>query len=241
MPEELSFTDVIVESSNTGTSRLAKELGGVRQKEFLTNLGFFENTGIELVEGQQISSQYPSNWSEISTMTISYGHGVSSSPLHVAVAFASVLNGGLKINPTLLKRNTTDKTKRRVVRSDVSKKLIDILYQVVERGTASAANVHGYSIAGKTGTANKVKLTGGYYKKKNITTFASVFPVEDPQYVLLVTLDEPVVLTGLKTRRTAGWTAAPIASEIIYRVAPLLGVRPNLQNKTDDGLLMVGN
>ena len=241
LPEELSFTDVIVKSSNTGTSRLAKELGGVRQKEFLTNLGFFESTGIELVEGKQITSQYPSNWSEISTMTISYGHGISSSPLHLAAAFASVLNGGLKVNPTLLKRNGTDKIRKRVIRSDVSQTLINILYQVVERGTASAARVHGYSVAGKTGTAKKVKPTGGYYNKKNITTFASVFPAEAPKYVLLVTLDEPVVTTGLKSRRTAGWTAAPISSEIIYRAAPLLGVRPNLQNKINDGLLLVGN
>ena len=241
LPEELSFTDVIVKSSNTGTSRLAKELGGVRQKEFLTNLGFFESTGIELVEGKQITSQYPSNWSEISTMTISYGHGISSSPLHLAAAFASVLNGGLKVNPTLLKRNGTDKIRKRVIRSDVSQTLINILYQVVERGTASAARVHGYSVAGKTGTAKKVKPNGGYYNKKNITTFASVFPAEAPKYVLLVTLDEPVVLTGLKSRRTAGWTAAPISSEIIYRAAPLLGVRPNLQNKINDGLLLVGN
>ena len=241
LPEELSFTDVIVKSSNTGTSRLAKELGGVRQKEFLTNLGFFESTGIELVEGKQITSQYPSNWSEISTMTISYGHGISSSPLHLAAAFASVLNGGLKVNPTLLKRNDTNKIRKRVIRSDVSQTLINILYQVVERGTASAARVHGYSVAGKTGTAKKVKPTGGYYNKKNITTFASVFPAEAPKYVLLVTLDEPVVLTGLKSRRTAGWTAAPISSEIIYRAAPLLGVRPNLQNKINDGLLLVGN
>ena len=241
LPEELSFTDVIVKSSNTGTSRLAKELGGVRQKEFLTNLGFFESTGIELVEGKQITSQYPSNWSEISTMTISYGHGISSSPLHLAAAFASVLNGGLKVNPTLLKHNGTDKIRKRVIRSDVSQTLINILYQVVERGTASAARVHGYSVAGKTGTAKKVKSTGGYYNKKNITTFASVFPAEAPKYVLLVTLDEPVVLTGLKSRRTAGWTAAPISSEIIYRAAPLLGVRPNLQNKINDGLLLVGN
>ena len=241
LPEELSFTDVIVKSSNTGTSRLAKELGGVRQKEFLTNLGFFESTGIELVEGKQITSQYPSNWSEISTMTISYGHGISSSPLHLAAAFASVLNGGLKVNPTLLKRNGTNKIRKRVIRSDVSQTLINILYQVVERGTASAARVHGYSVAGKTGTAKKVKPTGGYYNKKNITTFASVFPAEAPKYVLLVTLDEPVVLTGLKSRRTAGWTAAPISSEIIYRAAPLLGVRPNLQNKINDGLLFVGN
>ena len=241
LPEELSFTDVIVKSSNTGTSRLAKELGGVRQKEFLTNLGFFESTGIELVEGKQITSQYPSNWSEISTMTISYGHGISSSPLHLAAAFASVLNGGLKVNPTLLKHNGTDKIRKRVIRSDVSQTLKNILYQVVERGTASAARVHGYSVAGKTGTAKKVKSTGGYYNKKNITTFASVFPAEAPKYVLLVTLDEPVVLTGLKSRRTAGWTAAPISSEIIYRAAPLLGVRPNLQNKINDGLLLVGN
>ncbi|MDC1255560.1 penicillin-binding protein 2 [Paracoccaceae bacterium] len=241
LPEELSFTDVIVKSSNTGTSRLAKELGGVRQKEFLTNLGFFESTGIELVEGKQITSQYPSNWSEISTMTISYGHGISSSPLHLAAAFASVLNGGLKVNPTLLKHNGTDKIRKRVIRSDVSQTLINILYQVVERGTASAARVHGYSVAGKTGTAKKVKPTGGYYNKKNITTFASVFPAEAPKYVLLVTLDEPVVLTGIKSRRTAGWTAAPISSEIIYRAAPLLGVRPNLQNKINDGLLLVGN
>ena len=241
LPEELSFTDVIVKSSNTGTSRLAKELGGVRQKEFLTNLGFFESTGIELVEGKQITSQYPSNWSEISTMTISYGHGISSSPLHLAAAFASVLNGGLKVNPTLLKHNGTDKIRKRVIRSDVSQTLINILYQVVERGTASAARVHGYSVAGKTGTAKKVKPTGGYYNKKNITTFASVFPAEAPKYVLLVTLDEPVVMTGLKSRRTAGWTAAPISSEIIYRAAPLLGVRPNLQNKINDGLLLVGN
>ena len=241
LPEELPFTDVIVKSSNTGTSRLAKELGGVRQKEFLTNLGFFESTGIELVEGKQITSQYPSNWSEISTMTISYGHGISSSPLHLAAAFASVLNGGLKVNPTLLKRNGTDKIRKRVIRSDVSQTLINILYQVVERGTASAARVHGYSVAGKTGTAKKVKPTGGYYNKKNITTFASVFPAEAPKYVLLVTLDEPVVTTGLKSRRTAGWTAAPISSEIIYRAAPLLGVRPNLQNKINDGLLLVGN
>ena len=241
LPEELPFTDVIVKSSNTGTSRLAKELGGVRQKEFLTNLGFFESTGIELVEGKQITSQYPSNWSEISTMTISYGHGISSSPLHLAAAFASVLNGGFKVNPTLLKRNGTDKIRKRVIRSDVSQTLIDILYQVVERGTASAARVHGYSVAGKTGTAKKVKLTGGYYNKKNITTFTSVFPAEAPKYVLLVTLDEPVVITALKSRRTAGWTAAPISSEIIYRAAPLLGVRPNLQNKINDGLLLVGN
>ena len=241
LPEQLSFTDVIVESSNTGTSRLAQELGGNRQKEFLAQLGFFESSGVELVEGENITSQYPANWSEISTMTISYGHGLSSSPLHVATAFASVLNGGLRIRPTLIKDSNKGASKIRIVEQGVSKDLINILYQVVDRGTASAANVYGYSVAGKTGTANKVKSTGGYYKKKNITTFASVFPAEKPKYVLLVTLDEPIVMTGQKSRRTAGWTAAPIASEIIYRVAPLLGIRPHLHNRSHNDLLMVGN
>ena len=241
LPEQLSFTDVIVESSNTGTSRLAQELGGKRQKEFLSQLGFFESSGVELVEGKNITSQYPANWSEISTMTISYGHGLSSSPLHVATAFASVLNGGLRIRPTLIKDSNKGASKIRIVEQGVSKDLINILYQVVDRGTASAANVYGYSVAGKTGTANKVKSTGGYYKKKNITTFASVFPAEKPKYVLLVTLDEPIVMTGQKSRRTAGWTAAPIASEIIYRVAPLLGIRPHLHNRSHNDLLMVGN
>ena len=119
--------------------------------------------------------------------------------------------------------------------------MINILQQVVDRGTASTASVYGYSVAGKTGTANKVNPKGGYFKKKNITTFVSVFPVEKPKFVLLVTLDEPKILTSEQSRRTAGWTAAPIASEIIYRVAPLLGIRPNFQTNENDDLLLVGN
>ena len=164
MPDELSFTDVLVESSNTGTSRLAKELGATRQKEFLKSLGFFDNTGIELVEASHIKSKYPKNWSEISTMTISYGHGISSSPLHVASAFATLLNGGTKVKPTLLNSNVQNTKGDRIISTNVSKELIQILHQVVDRGTASAANVYGYSVAGKTGTANKVKPNGGYYK-----------------------------------------------------------------------------
>lgn len=241
LPEELSLTDVIVESSNTGTSRLAKELGATHQKEFLRSLGFFNNTGIELIEGEHITSKYPNNWSEISTMTISYGHGISSSPLHVASAFATLLNGGTRVKPTLLKSNGGSNEGDRIISASVSNELIKILYQVVDRGTASAANVYGYSVAGKTGTANKVKPNGGYYEKRNITTFSSVFPVEKPKYVLLVTLDEPNIFIGSKSRRTAGWTAAPIASEIIYRVAPILGIRPKFQDDENDNLLLVGN
>ena len=241
LPDKLTFTDVIVESSNTGTSRLAKELGAKRQKEFLNKLGFFESTGIELIEGNNIKSKYPTNWSEISTMTISYGHGISSSPLHVASAFATLLNGGTQVRPTLLKDNGQNIKGEQIISKKVSVELINILQQVVDRGTASTASVYGYSVAGKTGTANKVNPKGGYFKKKNITTFVSVFPVEKPKFVLLVTLDEPKILTSEQSRRTAGWTAAPIASEIIYRVAPLLGIRPNFQTNENADLLLVGN
>ena len=101
-----------------------------------------------------------------------------------------------------MNRNVQNTKGDRIISTNVSKELIQILHQVVDRGTASAANVYGYSVAGKTGTANKVKPNGGYYKKKNITTFASVFPVERPKYVLLVTLDEPNILMGKKSRRT---------------------------------------
>ena len=145
-----------MESSNTGTSRLAKELGATHQKEFLRSLGFFNNTGIELIEGEHITSKYPNNWSEISTMTISYGHGISSSPLHVASAFATLLNGGTRVKPTLLKSNGGSNEGDRIISASVSNELIKILYQVVDRGTASGAIVYVNAVDCMSGTAIKV-------------------------------------------------------------------------------------
>jgi cell division protein FtsI (penicillin-binding protein 3) len=112
---------------------------------------------------------------------------------------------------------------------------------VVTEGTASLGDVPGYAVAGKTGTADKTKKGGGYYKDKVINTFASTFPANDPQYVLVVTLDEPVETSGPKPRRTAGWTSVPVAAEIIRRVAPLLGMRPQVEAAPLDGLTAVKN
>ena len=237
----LSTTDVIVESSNIGTARIAMQIGGERQQEFLRNLGFLEPTRVEMIEAPTGRPLLPRNWSEISTMTISYGHGLSSSPLHLAAGYASLLNGGTLVQPTLL-RQEAPTLGPRVVSEAVSARSRDMLRQVVTRGTASFGEVPGYEVGGKTGTADKPRAAGGgYYDDKVIATFASVFPANDPKYVLIVTLDEPSENSGSEPRRTAGWTAVPVAAEMIRRVAPLLGLRPQVDRPQQVGVTLTSN
>jgi cell division protein FtsI (penicillin-binding protein 3) len=222
----LSLTDVIVKSSNIGAANIATEIGGGRQQAFLDSLGLFDPIPFELPESKKVRPLLPSKWSELSTMTVAYGHGIAVTPLHLATAYASLLNGGTKVVPTLLKVTSPVKQGPRVIKPKVSRQLLDILRQVVVRGTASMGDAPGYEVGGKTGTANKPDPQGGYYEDKVISTFASVFPTSAPKYVLVVTYDEPEETSGAKPRRTAGWTAVPVAAEIISRVAPLLGMRP---------------
>ena len=231
----LSVTDVIVKSSNIGTAHMAMDIGAKRQQQFLGALGLLAATPVELIEAPGAKPLLPRRWSEISTMTISYGHGLSTSPLHLATAYSSLLNGGFKVKPTLLRQTTVAKGER-VVSARTSQQARSILRQVVTRGTASFGEVEGYAVGGKTGTADKPKPRGGYYKEKVLATFASVFPAHDPKYVLIVTLDEPVETSGKKARRTAGWTAVPVAAEMIRRVAPLMGLRPELEPMQPTGV-----
>lgn len=237
---ELSVTDVVVKSSNIGTARMALQIGVERHKEFLQKLGFFEPTAVELVEAPTGRPLLPRQWSEISTITISYGHGLSASPMHLAAAYASVLNGGTKVTPTLLRRDRAE-VGERIVSERTSAQLRDMMRQTVTRGTATFAEVPGYAVGAKTGTADKPKPTGGYYEDKVIATFAGIFPSHDPEYVLIVTLDEPVETSGTEPRRTAGWTAVPVAGEIIRRTAPLLGVTPVIEPAGVDGLTLTSN
>ena len=236
----LSSTDVIVKSSNIGTARIAMMLGADRQREFLGSLGFLESTPLEMIEAPTGAPLLPRNWSEISTMTISYGHGLSSSPVHLAAAYAAMANGGTQVEPTLL-RMENQAVGPRVIREEISQRAVSMLRQVVVRGTASFGRVPGYEVAGKTGTADKPRSSGGYYDDKVIATFASVFPASDPKYVLIVTLDEPSENSGAKPRRTAGWTAVPVAAEIIRRVAPLLGLRPQVDTPQSIGVTLTSN
>jgi cell division protein FtsI (penicillin-binding protein 3) len=174
-------------------------------------------------------------------MTISYGHGLSDSPLHLAAAYAAIVNGGTQVTPTLL-RQTGPVIGPRVISPEVSAIARDMLRQVVVRGTATFGDVAGYEVGGKTGTADKPRENGGgYYDDKVIATFAAFFPASAPRYVLIVTLDEPVESSGTEPRRTAGWTAVPIGAEMIRRIAPLLGLRPQIATVSDDGITRTSN
>ena len=224
---EITAADIVVKSSNRGTGRLALQIGAERQKDFLARLGLFDPTQVELVEAPAHEPLVPRTWPKSTAVTVSYGHGISVSPLHLAAAYASLLNGGTTVRPTLL-RQSGPQMGERIVSPQVSEAARDMLRRVVidPDGTASFAEVPGYAVGGKTGTADKPRPDGGYYDDRVIATFASVFPSDRPEYVLIVTLDEPVETSGTRPRRTAGWTAVPVAAEMIRRVAPLLGLRP---------------
>ena len=173
-------------------------------------------------------------------MTISYGHGLSASPLHLAAAYAAIANGGTRVEPTILKSNQLQQGPR-VLSPDVAAEAVSMMRQVVVRGTASFGEVPGYEVAGKTGTADKPMPTGGYYEDKVIATFAATFPASAPRYVLVVTLDEPVETSGTEPRRTAGWTAVPVGAEMIRRIAPLLGMRPQVDMADLTGVTLTSN
>ncbi|BBU57370.1 cell division protein FtsI [Mameliella alba] len=223
----ISVTDVIAQSSNRGTAKIVMMIGRGRQQEFYRNLGMFEPPQLEIVEAKGAKPLVPSRWTDLSAVTISYGHGISVSPLHLAAAYAMIGNGGHIVEPTLLKRDRP-RVGDKLLRDDVAEAALRMLRKVVigEKGTATFAEVPGYRVGGKTGTAEKPKKTGGYHKDKVIATFAALFPTDAPRYALVVMLDEPVETTGSKPRRTAGWTAVPVAAEMIARIAPLLGLPP---------------
>ncbi len=237
---QLSVSDVITLSSNVGIARVALMIGPLRQQAFLKSLGFFEPTAVELIEAPGARPLVPKKWPELTTITTSYGHGIAASPMHLAVAYSAIANGGVMIKPTLLKREGAT-TGVRVMSETTSTEAIKMLRRVVVEGTATLGDVPGYEVAGKTGTADKPKASGGYYDDKVVNTFAAMFPASSPQYVLVVTLDEPLDTTMSEDRRTAGWTAVPVAAEIIRRVAPLMGLRPKLEPSATDAITAASN
>lgn len=224
---ELSVAKVVIESSNVGTARIAQMIGAERQKEFMQKIGFLDPIHLEMVETSRSDPLYPKkNWSELSAMTISFGHGISVTQLHLAAAYTAFVNKGVMVRPTLL-RQAGPATGTRVMSAQAADAVLDMMSRVVSEGTASLARESAYAIAGKTGTSEKRKKRGaGYDKDRTLTTFASVFPAQDPKYVLVVSLDEPVENSGDKPRRSAGWTAVPVATAIINRIAPMMGLRP---------------
>ncbi|WP_062763422.1 penicillin-binding protein 2 [Falsirhodobacter sp. alg1] len=235
-----TVSEVIENSSNVGTARIALQVGGERQKSFMRSLGLFDPSPVELIEAPGARPIVPSRWPEIVTITTSYGHGIAASPMNLAAAYATIANGGSLVTPTLLRRANAVPGDR-VMSEDTAHKAIDMLRAVVTKGTASYARIPGYPVGGKTGTADKPNPQGGYYNDRVVNTFASIFPTNDPKYALILTLDEPSDNTMSRARRTAGWTAVPVAAEVIRRVAPLLGLRPvATDNQPVDVMASVG-
>ncbi|MBK5926648.1 peptidoglycan D,D-transpeptidase FtsI family protein [Rhodobaculum claviforme] len=230
-----SVSDIFVHSSNIGTARIAQMMGIEAQQEFLGQIGLLEASPVELTEAPQGRPLTPRNWSELSMMTISYGHGLSVSPMHLAAAYAPLVNGGTTVTPSLVQRPRVPAGEQ-VISAEASAAFNVMMRETVARGTATMANVAGYHVGGKTGTADKPRATGGYYEGKVIATFVGAWPMPDPEYLLVVTLDEPVETSGTEPRRTAGWTAVPVAGEIIRRTAPMLGMRPDVAGPRADAV-----
>ena len=206
-------------------------IGVDRQKDFLQKLGLFEPTPVELVEASTGQPLVPQRWPAVTAATVSFGHGLAASPLHLASAYATIANNGRRVTPTLVHGRKRPEGQQ-ILSPRAAAMAVDMLRQVVTRGTARQADVPGYEIAGKTGTADKPRPSGGYYKNKVMATFASTFPASDPKYVLIVSLDEPSVETAYGSEsRTAGNTTVPVAAELIRRIGPLLGLSPKGDEK----------
>ncbi|WP_127104398.1 peptidoglycan D,D-transpeptidase FtsI family protein [Pararhodobacter zhoushanensis] len=222
---QMSVEDIFIQSSNIGTARISQLIGGERQREFLRQFGFLDPLQLELPEARRPQPQYDPRWSDLSAMTISYGHGLSMTPMHLAAGYAAIVNGGTLVQPTLQRRATVMQGPR-VISEETSRIMRTLMREVVTEGTASMGEVEGYVVGGKTGSADKPNPQGGYYDDRLVATFAGAFPMNDPRYVIVVTMDEPQDTSGPVARRTAGWTVVPVAAEIVRRAAPVLGMRP---------------
>ncbi len=221
----LSVPEILVYSSNIGSAQMALKVGGGEQRNFLEKIGFFEKLGIEVAErGQPI---FPSRWSEGTIATVAFGYGLAVSPLHVITGYSAVINGGIYHNPTLIKNNPKDAEGHRILSFNTSLAMRKLMRLVVTDGSGKRANVPGYEVAGKTGTANKLSDEGKYVNKKVRTTFVSAFPISDPKYALIVMLDEPQPLKETWGFVTAGWNTVPTAAKIIEAVAPQLNLKAN--------------
>ena len=221
----LSVPEVFVYSSNIGAARMALILGGQRQKEFLRRMGLLDSMSFDLPE---ISSPgYPQVWREINTATISYGHGISVSPIHLAAGLAALVNGGVWSPPTLIRDKEGLVKGRRVITEATSRAMRQLFRLAVTHGTGSRGGVDGYLVGGKTGTANKVsKDKKGYDKTRVLSSFAGMFPMSEPQYLVLVLLDEPKGRSAGAGQNTGGWVAAPVVANVIRRIGPVNGIAP---------------
>ncbi len=227
----LNVPETLVHSSNIATARFADELGAEKSEAFFRTLGFDAAPYIELRErGHPL---WPRSWGRLTTMTVAYGHGIAVSPLHLASAYAALVNGGIWRPATLMKVQPGREAKGRRVISERTSQIMRKLFRlVVTDGTGKNADVPGFRIGGKTGTAEKAGV-GGYSKTKNVSTFAAAFPMDAPRYVVIAMLDSPQGSATSFGQTTAAYTAAPVVAKVIARTGPMLGVFPDTSREVD--------
>ena len=219
--KRLTIPEIFLHSSNLGSAKMALTVGSKGQQEFLRKMGILDKVQTELPETQ--APLYPKNWSDIYTVTISYGHGISVSALSCVKAVGALVNGGRLIEPTFLKRTAEDAQKNApaVIKPETSEALRYVMRLNAEQGTAKAAVVPGYYIGGKTGTAEKA-IKGFYQKDKMLTTFMAITPADKPRYLYFVILDEPKGIPETHNLATSSWNAGAVTGKLIERTAPML-------------------
>tara|TARA_B100000963_G_scaffold347465_1_gene353843 strand:+ start:1231 stop:2919 length:1689 start_codon:yes stop_codon:yes gene_type:complete len=235
IPSNLTAEQILIRSGNIGSIRIGQKIGENKFSSFLSKLGILEEINFDL---EEVGKPLEFNWGKCSLATASFGHGITTTLLQLAKAYSIIVNGGYLVNPSLIKKDKKE-IRNKILNKEVSNKILPILRKIVttKEGTASLANVSGYEIGGKTGTAQKSTI-GGYSKKK-INTFVSVFPTSKPKFVLAVMLDEPKTNqnyiyhyrdgSNIKYKgtpfNTAGWTTVEVTGQIVEKIGPILATK----------------
>ncbi len=233
LPKDLSVEDILINSSNIGSVKIGQIIGKQKMREFLSRMGMLDKMDFDI---EEVGTPLPFKWRDCKLKTVSYGHGITTTPIQLARGYAILSNGGYQVNPTLIKKRFNKSERKKILINDTSYKINSILRKVVTNGTASLSDVEGYEVGGKTGTAQVVE--NGLYTKKKINTFASVFPISDPKYVLVILLEDTKLSTDYVYKyrnkpgsfkgtpfNTAGWTSVEIAGKIIDKIGPILATK----------------
>ena len=237
IPSELTVEQILIRSGNIGSVRIGQKLEIDKLKLFLEKIGVLSKIDFDI---EEVGEPIPFRWGKCKLATVSFGHGITTTPLQLAKGYAIISNGGFEINPSLIKKNLENNQKqKRIIKKGVSEQINKILRKIVttKEGTAGLANIEGYEVGGKTGTAEKV-IVGGYTRKAKVNTFASIFPTSKPNYVLIILLDEPKTsedyIYKYKNKNgshkgtpfnTAGWTSVEVAGKIIQKIGPILATK----------------
>jgi cell division protein FtsI (penicillin-binding protein 3) len=221
----LTVPEIFTYSSNIGTARMALQIGVPAHQAFLKKLGQLDRLRTELPESAE--PLVPKHWGELNTVTIAFGHGLSVAPLQAVMGISALVNGGKLIPPTFLKRTQeeADALAKRVIKPETSDKMRYLMRLNAEVGSAKKADVPGFYVGGKTGTSEKV-VGGRYSKTKLLTSFTAILPADQPRYMVLIMLDEPQPLPETHGYATSGWNAAPVAANVVTRIALPLGIEP---------------